>query len=107
MWNGSAQSGIKVAQTTSDDYAGIIFRAHDKNNFWHLSYDADNDKLKLCERKSNVDTAHVGMSIGWGPNTWYYLKVRYRYAYITVYTSTDGIVWTERFSFEQAGKAAL
>jgi len=106
-WNGSAQAGLKVASTDHTDYAGLIFRAHDLENFMSARYNAEDDVIGLYDRregKENQVTASAAM--GWTTETWYWLKVRFRYGYVWVYSSTDGISWTERIATQVGGLAA-
>lgn len=102
--NGSCQGGIKVAANDSDDYAGFVFRAYDKHNCMLAYYDADNDVIKLVSRQDNQDTEITDSStMSWSVDTWYWLKVHFRYGYVTVYSSTDGITWVARISTEVSG----
>jgi len=104
VWNGAVQSGIYVAGTDAQDYAGVIFRGYDLYNFWFAAYRADTDKIILAERVDNVDTVIASVSnMGWSFGTWYYIKVVFRYNYIKVYSSTDGKTWTERIAFQIDG----
>ena len=41
--------------------------------------------------------------MGWTTETWYWIKVAFRYSYVWVYSSTDGITWTEEIAYEIAG----
>lgn len=106
-WNGSAQAAISVAATDTDDYAGIAFRGFDQYNLWHVSFNSDSGAVSLIERRENEDTAHDSVSVAsWVIDTFYWLKVRFRYNYVWVYQSADGITWTDLFSYELTGVAA-
>lgn len=103
-WNGSKQAGGKTAVTTSDDYWGLVFRAYNKDNLWYVKYQAEDDKLYLVERRKGIDAIKaVWTSLGWTHNEWGFLKASFRYGRIYVYTSADGIIWTERIDYQCAG----
>lgn len=102
--NGSCQAGIQVADTESEDYAGLTFRAYDKHNNMYAAYRAEEDTIRLYSRQDNSDTLVTeSAAMSWTHSTWYYLKIRFRYGYVWVYSSTDGIVWTERIATEVSG----
>jgi len=104
VWNGSAQMAIKVSDTETSDFAGPVFRAHNKYNLWHLVYDADDDMINLVERRANEDTTHHSAgAMGWSIDTFYYLKVTCVYSYIYAYYSTDGVTWVYLFGHEVPG----
>ena len=104
-WNGSAQCGINLPSTTSDDYAGLVFRAYDKRNLWAARYNADRDTIELIDRKDNVELRVLETAaMTWAIETWYWLKVIFRYGYIWVYSSTDGYTWTESLVYEIPGQ---
>lgn len=103
VWNGSAQCSVKVARTDTDDYAGLIFRGHNKYNFWHVSFDAEQGKLNLCQRKNNTDTSIIGKSVDWTYGNTYYLKVIFRYNYVEIFTSSGGVAWTRVLYTELPG----
>jgi hypothetical protein len=106
-WNGSIQSGVYVQSDSHDDWVGLVFRAYDKKNHLSVRYNIKTDAIGLVDRRDNEDTTLKSQaSIGWSDETWYYLKVRFRYNYIWIYTSTDGIEWTELFTYELAGASS-
>jgi nuclear transport factor 2 (NTF2) superfamily protein len=106
-WNGSAQAGLKVAATDSQDYGGLIFRAHDLENFMSARYDAEDDMIGLYDRREGKENRiAVTAAMSWSVDTWYWLKVRFRYGYVWIYSSTDGITWTERIATEVQGVAS-
>jgi len=104
-WNGSAQAGFKVTKTETDDYAGLVFRAYDKDNMMAAYYSAEDDLIYLEDRRieSRQRIASSG-AMSWSVDTWYYLMVRFRYGYVAVYSSTDGITWAEQIVKELTGK---
>jgi hypothetical protein len=104
VWNGGARAAIKVAATDTDDYAGVIFRAIDHENFWYVIYNADNDRLVLAERKDNEDTPYIQKApMGWSIDTWYYIDVEYSYNLISVYAGTSPAALNLQFQHEVAG----
>lgn len=102
--NGSAQAAIKIAATDSDDYAGLVFRAYDRSNMMNVAYVAETDKIGLYDRRGDTDKV-IGQSgaMSWTYDAWYWLKVRFRYGYIWVYSSTDGAAWTQQIATEVEG----
>ncbi len=101
--NGAIQSGVIVPSTDVGDYAGVCFRAYDKQNLWYTAYKPDADQLVLVERRQDADQVQTYVNMGWAFDTQYYIMARFRYGLIQVYTSTDGINWTESISFECSG----
>lgn len=98
-YNGSCQSGLRVAATDSDDYAGLVFRCYDKRNYMNVRYVAEEDRIVLHYVQDMVENWIVKSdAMGWTYDTWYYLKVRFRYGYAWVYSSTDGTTWIEQIS---------
>lgn len=102
MFNGSCSLAIKLHYDDQDEYAGIAFWAADKDYLWYTAYHPDEDTLYLYERQNGTDTEMDSVAtMGWQKDTWYYLKVTLNYAQILVYTSTDGVTWTERIDYER------
>lgn len=103
-WNGSAQCGINLPSTTSDDYAGLVFRAYNARNLYSVRYNADRDTIELIDRKDNIELrVEETAAMTWTVDTWYWLKVVFRYNLIGVYSSTDGYTWTQQFIYEIPG----
>lgn len=102
-WNGAIQSGVIVPNTDIGDYAGVCFRAYDKENLWYAAYKPDSDRLVLVERRQDDDSVKTYIQPGWTFNTQYYIMARFRYGLIWVYTSTDGVTWTQAIEYECAG----
>lgn len=103
-WNGAGRCSIRVAANDSQDYAGIVFRGHDKDNLWVYIYNADQDQLQIVERKDGDDHVRASLgSIGWTYGIAYHLAVRFRYGKVWGYTSTDGVTYTERLVYECNG----
>ena len=93
--NGSAQRGFRLDTVSQGEYAGIAFRIMDKDNFWAIVYDLDNDYFKCIACAGGTDTdLHTSNTMSWAVDTYYYLKIVVRYAIVTAYYSTDGITWT-------------
>jgi len=106
-WNGSIQSGVYVQADDYEDWVGLVFRAHDKKNHLSIRYSIKTDSIGLVDRRDNVDEIlYAETSVGWVKATWYYIKVRFRYGYVWVYTSTDGVEWTEAFTWELDGASS-
>lgn len=98
-YNGSCQTGFKVARTDSEDCAGLLFRCHDKRNYMNVRYVAEEDQIVLYRVQDNQETWTVKSApLGWTYDTWYYLKIRFRYGYVWVYSSFDGATWIEQIA---------
>ena len=96
-YNGSCQTGFKVAHTDTEDYAGLIFRCYDKQNYMNVRYVAEEDQIVLYRVQDNEEIwIAKSTPMGWTCDTWYYLKIRFRYGYVWVYSSTDGTTWMEQ-----------
>lgn len=106
VWNGSIQAGFQWASDGNDEYAGVVFRALDRDNCWMAIYDEDTDRIKLIERRGGSDKLRVisGANLGWSLGNQYYIKVVTLYSLITVYRSTDGATWTLVFSYIAPGE---
>lgn len=103
-WNGSCQCGINLPSTTSDDYAGLVFRAYNARNLYAVRYNADRDTIEVIDRKDNIELRVAETAaMTWTVDTWYWLKVVFRYGAISVYSSTDGYTWTLVFDYEIPG----
>jgi hypothetical protein len=104
-WNGSMQTSFKLAQNSNNEYAGITFRMQDKDNLWALYYQQGSDQLHIIQRVAGTNNlkSFVG-SLGWTTaGVQRFIRVEFRYSRIKAYTSTDGITWTERLSYEAPG----
>jgi|GEM_PF-2651038 hypothetical protein len=99
IWNGQHQANFKLALVNNNEYAGLVFRAVDKDNLWLLFYDQATDSLVLAKREGGVQTTiYQHYNMGWASEIkkrW--LRVDFRYARIKAYYSADGINWTEAF----------
>ena len=106
-WNGSIQSGIYVQSDDYEDWVGLVFRAYDKKNYMSVRWATRDDRLCLVDtRDGEGETLVTKIGLGWAEQTWYYLKVRFRYSYVWVYTSTDGVEWAELFTKELDGASS-
>lgn len=111
MWCGEISVAFKVTESSEGEYAGIAFWAHDRQHLWYAYYDADNDVIKLVRRgddgsggdaEDENTVKDTSSSMGWSPNTTYYMKVITNYAEVKVYSSTDGESWTLEITYERA-----
>jgi hypothetical protein len=107
FWNGNQQIGFRLAKNNDNEYAGIVFRASDKDNLLWFGYRQADDKLHLYERRAGVDTELASTGpMGWTNlivNNYRFLRVDFRYATITCWYSTDGISWTLALTHIQRG----
>lgn len=105
IWNGSYQADFRLATLNNDEYAGIVFRAIDKDNRMEARYDETTDTIKIIETLGGNETIlATSSSMGWDNLSWHYLKVEFRYAKIVVLTSGDGVTWSTAITYYQAGQ---
>lgn len=97
LWNGAINEGIRLSTADNSEYAGILFRGQDKDNYWGYRYEQANDHLRLFRQDGAGTIYHwTSGAMGWSGNahtTWHYLMVRYRYCRIELYHSLDNITW--------------
>lgn len=94
--NGSAQTGFYLDTASQGEYGGIVFRVFDKDNLFFVAYYLDDDVIVLKRRVGGTDTTlATSAAMSWVVDTYYWIRATVRYAIVTVYTSTDGITWTE------------
>jgi len=100
VMNGQVKDMVRIETEGNDEYAGVIFRALDEGNFWSAYYDQDTDKIVLRQKVGGAWLVAVATSaaLGWADDTWYGILVDFRYSYIRVYSSTDGLTWTLRIT---------
>lgn len=97
LWNGQTSIGFALATTNNSEFAGVLFRSHDKDNLYGVRYRQAVDKIELFQRVGGVEsTLYASSTLSWSatPLTVRYLLVRFRYAEVTIFTSTDNITWT-------------
>jgi hypothetical protein len=108
LWNGSYQTSVKLSQASATEYAGVIFRALDKDNLWYAVYKQSTDKIHLYERRAGTDTqqAVLGSTLGRASDvsTYLHVRVEFYYAQIRILYSTDGITWTTAFTYIAKGQ---
>lgn len=95
------QEAIKVPTSGNNEWAGVVFRALDEDNYWCAYYDQASDKVKLRQKRAGDWQSAVAESsaLSWSVGTWYYIRVEARLSLFRVYTSTDGRTWTQRISY--------
>lgn len=101
QWNGVQEHSFTLVNASNNEYAGVIFRGQDKDNFWTFLYDQASDTLKIVQRTGGSDTTlWTSTSMSWAssPSTRRWLRVQFRYARVQCWTSDDGITWTSRAS---------
>lgn len=107
QWNGVQQHSFTLVNASNNEYAGVIVRGQDKDNFVSSLYDQASDTLKIVERTGGSDTTlWTSSSMSWAasPSTRRWLRVQFRYARVQLWTSNDGITWTHRASILMDGQ---
>ncbi len=96
-FNGSAQVSFKLTDANRKEYGGLAFRLLDKDNYFYVFYDIESDTIQLCRNMSGPDTVYATSgSMNWRTaEVWRWLRVQLRYSIVHVYTSADGVTWTE------------
>lgn len=108
MFCGSISTAFRMHYDDKNEYAGVVFWSADKNYLWNVVYHPDEDTLYLYERQEGTDTLRgSAAALGWSVDTFYWVRVEMNYAYITVYTSTDGVSWTSRITYERQALTTL
>lgn len=108
IWNGSDQISFTLAMNDNDEFAGIIFRAHDKDNMEFVRYEQTSDRIRYYRRTAGQDT-QIAQSdtLGWqAAGVLRHIRLMFRYGRVRVYTSPDGITWTETLSALGNGQPA-
>lgn len=101
IMNGQVKAMIRIETSGNDEYAGVVFRADDEGNFWAAYYDQASDKIKLRRKVADAWENAVAESgaLSWSVDTWYGIMVDFRYSYFRVFYSTDGLSWTQAFTY--------
>jgi hypothetical protein len=99
--NGQVKAMIRIETASNGEYAGVVFRARDEGNFWAAYYDETTDKIKLRKKVGGTWETAVAQSstLSWSIDTWYGIMVDFRYSYFRVFYSTDGLAWTQAFTY--------
>ena len=106
IWNGSHQVEFKLSLVGKSEYAGIVYRAVDKDNLWHATYKSGADRIRLYQRIAGEDTqvAQSGL-MNWDTvNTWRHMMVKFYYGHVRVYSSEDGVTWEEQIEYFVEGQ---
>lgn len=95
LWNGHAQVSFTLSKLANNEFAGIVFRAVDKDNMLYARYDQTSDTIQVYERRKGEDTLLGESSAkGWsGSLAQRHLRVEFNYAQIAVLSSSDGVSW--------------
>ena len=83
-WNGSIQCYFKLAQLTNGEYAGLLFRSQDKDNYRAFYYSQGDDKLRLVRVSAgSAVTEWASAPMGWsGSLDIHWLRVEFFYSRI-------------------------
>lgn len=110
VWNGGIQVEFNLSKKHNSEFAGVVFRATDKDNAWLVKYNQANDRLELIERRNGADSIKAQSTVlGWSndPIASRYVNVKFRYARVNVYTSSDNATWSKVISYLMDGVYAL
>ena len=87
-WNGAVQAHFALASEDNSEYAGLVFRAQDKDNQYIYRYDQDDDKLHLYQVAAGIETELWASSAkSWGAIASRFLRADFRYSRIRLYSS--------------------
>jgi hypothetical protein len=105
VWNGVIETAARITEQGTAQFAGLVFRAYDKANFYSVEYKYADDRLHLYEIRGGEKTELAyAANFNWQLNTTYYLRVTYRYSHVVVETSTDGKTWAVQIDTILPGK---
>ncbi len=105
IWNGHVQTGIELSQLANSEYAGVVFRAVDKDNLWAAIYNQASDTIQLTWRRGG-GVAFVAESsvLSWSDDLdVHYIRAEFNYGQIKVFSSDDAVTWTLRITFLMFG----
>lgn len=105
-WNGAIETAFFLSQLANNEYAGLLFRAQDKDNAFFYYYFQADDKLYFNQRVAgNVVPLWSSSAKSWsGSLNQRWLRVDYSYCRIRLYSSNDGITWVLENSLLVNGK---
>lgn len=105
MWNGSYETSFKLAELNNGEYAGIVFRAIDKDNSLEARYIESSDVISIIQTLGgSSQTIATSSTLGWDNLNWHHMKVEFRYGKIVVLVSEDKITWTIKLTHIQEGQ---
>jgi hypothetical protein len=111
IWNGAVEYGIRLSVPNNNEYAGVCFRALDKDNLWAAWYHQTSDRIQLVRRMNGATTVVAESApCGWTSailTNWRFIRVRFRYAAIRVDISNDGVVWTTVIDYIMPGNRVI
>jgi len=94
------QEAVRVPSAGNDEWAGVVFRALDEDNFWCAYYNEGDDTIKLAQKRGGEWQSPLASSttLGYGPQMWIWIRVEAKLSLFTVYCSSDGLTWLLAFS---------
>ena len=95
------QEAVQVPTSGNSEWAGVVFRALDEDNYWLAYYDQTTDKIKLKQKREGTFQADVAetSALSWSVATWYWIRVEARLSRFVVYYSADGATFTQAFAY--------
>ena len=97
IWNGEISCGIRMSDTAGK--AGLVFRGKSANVYWRFQYVRSTDKVELEYINSPYAISNIlyqSPALSWTASistTVHFLRVRFLYGLINLFTSADGVIW--------------
>lgn len=111
IWNGGVEYGFRLSLANNREYAGVCFRAIDKDNLWAAWYDQASDRILLIRRMSGSDSIVASSSaLGWGSvvlTGYRFIRAIFKYARVYIETSVDGMTWDRVISYTTPGNQII
>lgn len=94
-WNAMIETLFDLSKLADNEYAGLMFRAQDKDNAFFVFYHQSDDKIYLTHRVAGISTTlWMSSTKSWSSSlNPRYLRVDFYYCRIRIYSSSDGITW--------------
>ena len=111
LWNGSVEYGVRLSLADNREYAGVCFRALDKDNLWAAWYDQQSDRIHLIRRMNGTNSLVAqSATLGWTTailSSWRYIRAVFRYANIWVDVSSDAAAWQRVIAYTVPGNRII
>jgi len=106
IWNGSIRVSFQLPLETNEEYAGLMFRIANKDNYWSAAYKRNVDVIHLQQSEGGVVSFRASSgSMGWSnSNAFHWLRIDFQYALVSVYSSVNGVEWNLELEYISNGK---